>query len=201
MKAEERFFNLFLGMSIMCWGVAGLFSDLPEPGLSVVRGLTTCFNIVVGALVLFRSQLQQGVSLSGLLSALPSLLLSGLLFRFSRPFHEWGGGLELLFAVGTLLALISLLNLGRNFSILPQRRGISEGGLYRLVRHPIYLGESLMLLACLLSAPKGLNLLVFILFVPFLVLRIHSEEKLLCEQASYLRYRGSVRWRLVPYLW
>ena len=43
--------------------------------------------------------------------------------------------------LGMLLSIFALLALGRNVSIIPQARKLVRHGPYRLVRHPLYLGE------------------------------------------------------------
>ena len=45
--------------------------------------------------------------------------------------------------VGLIIMVIGLASLGRSFGIMPRARGLVQSGLYRWVRHPIYLGEFL----------------------------------------------------------
>ena len=99
---------------------------------------------------------------------------------------------------GLLLALWSLIVLGFSFSIAPEDRGIVARGPYRLVRHPMYLGEILSLLGLCISAGNVWNWLALLLFARLLLVRISAEERVL---ADYARYRDTVRWRLIPFLW
>jgi len=99
---------------------------------------------------------------------------------------------------GLLLALWSLLALGFSFSIAPEDRGIVARGPYRLVRHPMYLGEVLSLLGLCISAGNLWNWLALLLFARLLLARISAEERAL---ANYARYRDAVRWRLIPFIW
>ena len=99
---------------------------------------------------------------------------------------------------GLLLAVWSLIALGFSFSIAPEDRGIVTRGPYRFVRHPMYLGEILSLLGLCISAENTWNWFALLLFVRLLVVRISAEERVI---ASYERYRQSVRWRLIPFLW
>jgi protein-S-isoprenylcysteine O-methyltransferase Ste14 len=99
---------------------------------------------------------------------------------------------------GLLLAVWSLIVLGFSFSIAPEDRGIVMRGPYWWVRHPMYLGEILSLLGLCISAGNMWNWFGLLLFSRLIVLRISAEERVI---ASYERYRKSVRWRLVPFLW
>jgi len=99
---------------------------------------------------------------------------------------------------GLLLALWSLIALGFSFSIAPEDRGIVERGLYRFVRHPMYLGEILSLLGICIAGNHAWNWFALLLFVLLVMMRISAEERVL---ASYEWYRKSVRWRFIPGVW
>ncbi len=100
--------------------------------------------------------------------------------------------------VGVSIALWGLWTLGRSFGIAPADRGLVVTGPYRLVRHPIYLGELIGLVAVLLSAPTGINGLLFVAIAISLVARSLLEEEAI---ACYSDYASRVRWRLVPLVW
>ncbi len=99
---------------------------------------------------------------------------------------------------GLSIALWGLLTLGRSFGIAPADRGLVKAGPYRLVRHPIYLGELIGLVGILLSAPTWTNGALFMLIAASLVARSWLEEEAI---AGYDAYAGRVRWRLVPLIW
>ena len=42
--------------------------------------------------------------------------------------------------IGLLVVVAGKISIGRSFGLIPANRGIVSSGLYRLVRHPIYLG-------------------------------------------------------------
>ena len=104
-------------------------------------------------------------------------------------------GLQL---AGMSIALWGLWTLGRSFGIAPADRGLVEAGPYRLVRHPIYLGELIGLVAVLLSAPTWINGLLFVTLAISLVARSLLEEQAI---SGYAAYAASRRWRLLPFLW
>jgi len=59
---------------------------------------------------------------------------------------------EAFITVGLVVMVIGLVSLGRSFGIMPRARGLKQNGLYRWVRHPIYLGALLALLGAALAA-------------------------------------------------
>ncbi|OCB58748.1 hypothetical protein A5677_16080 [Mycobacterium malmoense] len=75
-------------------------------------------------------------------------------------------------------------------------------GLYRFVRHPMYVGNVIMMVGMPLALGSYWGLLFVIPGGVMLALRILDEEKLLtAELTGYREYRQRVRYRLVPYLW
>ena len=79
---------------------------------------------------------------------------------------------------------------------------VIDTGVYGFVRHPMYLGASLVFVggALLLGSISGL-LLAFAM-IGLLVVRIFGEEKLLARDLEgYKEYLQKVRYRLVPHVW
>ena len=136
-----------------------------------------------------------------LVASLPALVLAGLAFRLAAPLPAWSLVLQCLFLAGTVLALVAFLTLGDCFAVLPSLRGIVSNGPYRLVRHPAYTGEFLMILACVLSSPSIWSATVLVAALPLVALRIRAEEQLLGETEDYRRYVAHVPFRLVPGVW
>jgi protein-S-isoprenylcysteine O-methyltransferase Ste14 len=79
---------------------------------------------------------------------------------------------------------------------------VIDTGVYGFVRHPMYLGASLVFVggALLLGSISGL--LLGLAMVGLLVVRIFGEEKLLARDLEgYKEYLQKVRYRLVPHVW
>jgi protein-S-isoprenylcysteine O-methyltransferase Ste14 len=75
-------------------------------------------------------------------------------------------------------------------------------GVYRLVRHPMYLGALLMFVGGPLVTGAASALADIVVLLPLLVVRIIEEEKLLAaELPGYDDYRRRVRYRLLPFVW
>jgi protein-S-isoprenylcysteine O-methyltransferase Ste14 len=75
-------------------------------------------------------------------------------------------------------------------------------GPYAVVRHPMYSGALVLLLATPLALGSRVGLLVAVVFVPILVWRILNEEAVLRRDlAGYADYQRDVRYRLIPLVW
>jgi protein-S-isoprenylcysteine O-methyltransferase Ste14 len=83
-----------------------------------------------------------------------------------------------------------------------RRQQVVSTGVYGVVRHPMYLGASLMFVGGPLLMGSLWGLLAGVALVLLLVRRIRGEEELLArELEGYEVYRQKVRYRLVPGLW
>jgi protein-S-isoprenylcysteine O-methyltransferase Ste14 len=85
--------------------------------------------------------------------------------------------------------LASVLTLGRCFGVLPEVRGLVREGPYRVVRHPVYLGELGAFAGLVLAAPTTWNLVVAALFAAAQAVRMRLEERALAaEFPEYAAY-------------
>ena len=101
-------------------------------------------------------------------------------------------------AAGLLVIIAGKLSLGRSFGLVPANRGVVSSGLYRRVRHPIYLGYLVTHAAFLVAHPTAWNLVLLVAADLALVLRAIQEERTLRVDPAYADYCGRVHWRLVP---
>jgi len=104
----------------------------------------------------------------------------------------------MLLGVGLLVVVGGKLSLGCSFGLLPANRGVMQRGLYRIVRHPIYLGYLLTHIPFLAAHPSGWNIAVLLAGDATLVIRAFYEEQTLGRDPQYVRYCENVKWRLVP---
>jgi protein-S-isoprenylcysteine O-methyltransferase Ste14 len=100
--------------------------------------------------------------------------------------------------VSALIIVYSLLSLGRNIGFIPAQRRLVTRGAYRFVRHPIYTGTFISLLAFVLRAYSPLNLTIAVALIASLMLRGLVEEHFLREDPAYAAYLAEVRWRWFP---
>lgn len=75
-------------------------------------------------------------------------------------------------------------------------------GVYGLVRHPMYLGATLMLIGTPLLLGSAYGLLVGLAGMVLLMIRILGEEEMLIRDLDgYREYKEKVRYRLIPFVW
>jgi protein-S-isoprenylcysteine O-methyltransferase Ste14 len=78
---------------------------------------------------------------------------------------------------------------------------VIDTGVYGFVRHPMYLGASLVFVGAALLLGSIYGLLAGLASVGLLVVRIFGEENLLSRDLEgYRAYREKVRYRLVPHV-
>lgn len=81
-------------------------------------------------------------------------------------------------------------------------QGVVSTGVYRFVRHPMYVGALFLFVGTPLALGSWWALLSFPVLIAVLVLRIRNEEKVLMRDLpGYADYMHKVRYRLIPGAW
>ena len=81
-------------------------------------------------------------------------------------------------------------------------QSVASRGVYKFVRHPMYVGNVIMMVGIPLALGSYWGLLLVIPGVLVLVSRILDEEKMLTQELrGYREYTQRVRYRLLPYVW
>jgi protein-S-isoprenylcysteine O-methyltransferase Ste14 len=101
-------------------------------------------------------------------------------------------------AVGLAIVIAGKMTLGRSFGLMPANRGVVSSGVYRIVRHPIYLGYLITHVAFLLATPSAWNVAALFAADSALLARAVCEEQTLSRDDRYRAYQQSVRWRVCP---
>lgn len=194
----ERVFDYLLAASIATWAVLGSTTTGPA---SITRWAISALHFTVALAIAKRGPALYRGTPRMLASAVPALVVAGLALRWAAPMDTWPAPVTLLFVLGASLAIYSFVVLGSSFAVLPARRGIVTHGPYRMVRHPAYAGELVMISACVLSNPSLSTASVLGAALPLIALRIHAEEEILSSSEGYRHYRSRVRNRVIPCLW
>jgi len=126
---------------------------------------------------------------------------AGLLTMLPRQAEDWSWLSLGLIAVGSMLAIAALLNLGRSFAIFPARRTLIRHGLYRWIRHPAYAGELIIMLGVTVAAGSIPAWLLMAMTMAGIIVRVEREERLLSTDENHATYRQQTRWRLLPGIW
>ena len=130
----------------------------------------------------------------------PSLYLLPLLFAYLGPKNFGFGYEELVYTglaigtVGVVLWILSMFTLGPSLAVLPGADRLVTRGVYRYMRHPIYVGIVLTLSGLFLACGSLICLLyVLAVIIPLNIFRARAEEKTLHQQLgnAYQQYRAN----------
>jgi protein-S-isoprenylcysteine O-methyltransferase Ste14 len=131
--------------------------------------------------------------------------LAGTLFPFffeAEPSAQsWamvGSALQL---TGFTITTLALLNLGRSIGIVAANRGVKTGGLYRVLRHPMYAGYLITYAGYVAAYPTLRNAALALLTVFAVDQRARAEEHLLSAAPAYAELLRRTPWRFVPFLY
>ena len=84
-----------------------------------------------------------------------------------------------LIIVGTILSIICLARLGKSFSIMATSRRLVTSGPYRLVRHPLYAAELVLIVGAILSHGSPFAFAVGAVWLVLQIRRAQFEESVL----------------------
>jgi protein-S-isoprenylcysteine O-methyltransferase Ste14 len=99
---------------------------------------------------------------------------------------------------GTAWSVWAVRHLATNLSVVPQARGLVDSGPYRLVRHPLYLGEIVAVSGFAVRAGHWSHGLLVVALLALQLYRASREERLLrAVVPGYAGYADRT-WRIVP---
>jgi len=168
--------------------------------LDLVEALFFTSNLVLVTVILIRRQhismdkgiFRQGVALVAFFSALAFDT------RPEAPYDWMPVAAKAVAAGGIVLGTVVLFNLGRSFGIMIAARKIVTGGAYRIVRHPMYVTDTILRTSFILVNPSIYNLLLYVAATACYVYRAILEERFLSRLPEYREYMEKVRSRFVP---
>jgi len=97
----------------------------------------------------------------------------------------------LLLVPSIILFTIARIKLGASFQVSAEANKLVTTGIYKKVRHPIYLFGSLFLLGIILITQTFPLMIILVILIVFQIKRIKNEEKVLTEKFGdeYLEYK------------
>lgn len=172
--------------------------------------LTNQFRLSILILLIFNSMIvvtamirrpPERVSLSAFDITVTMIGTYSVLFFVGSSAQQENIFLQFLGIVGLIISVTGFVFLNKSFGLLPADRGIIKGGIYKLIRHPIYAGYFISNSCFLAQNFTVYNIIVFSCFVICETTRLLREEKLLKQNPDYLKYTKETRWRILPYIW
>lgn len=128
----------------------------------------------------------------------PSLYLLALVLAWFSPKY-FGFGIRPLVYVGlavglsgVMLWIVAMIYLGKSLAVLPGGDRLVTQGVYRYVRHPVYLGIDMTLFGLFLAVGSTAGMIYFFVVVlPLNIIRSRFEEKALLQKFGepYETYR------------
>ena len=153
-------------------------------------------NVIMALMILFRSYHRE-VSKNYLhqLVALGAFFSGALIPGVGEGLKGIGAGVAI---TANLIGIASLFSLNRSFGILIARREIKTGGLYNIVRHPMYCSDILLRVGFVIGYFSWLNLGLVLVSSALYVLRARLEEGFLAKTPEYENYMKKVKYRFIP---
>jgi protein-S-isoprenylcysteine O-methyltransferase Ste14 len=166
-----------------------------------MRLSTIAFLILIAASVVLRARPAEKAR--GVEPRLSALLGTFLVYAFPLfPRRELSPLAEivstLMILSGAACAVFVLSQLGRSFSIMAEARRLVTSGVYRFVRHPLYLVEELAVAGLVLQFLSYWTALILVVQIAFQLRRMRNEEAILAETfPEYTAYSARTA-RLIP---
>jgi len=214
---QSFFYDLLLRLPLVIWsillamvagvGIARYIAEAEHETTAVfainvaMRLATIGFLILLATVTIARMRPSgRAPGIEPRLSALLGTLLPSAVIFFPR--HELSPIAEVistvLILVGNALSIFVLTQLGRAFSVMAEARQLVATGVYRYVRHPLYLAEEIAIIGIYMQFISIWTTLLIAAQFAFQLRRMHNEEAFLSQVLpDYLPYRERTA-RLIP---
>ncbi|MCP4154929.1 MAG: isoprenylcysteine carboxylmethyltransferase family protein [bacterium] len=201
-RNRQQLFNIYLFVNVAGWVMYQTYKTYKEGRLDYIEISFALQNIIMMTFILIRKRH------SGLDPKIFNQMVAAAAFFSGAAFigqPVTGSGAALVVSRGVIfvsnvLGVVTLLNLGRSFGILIAFREIKTGGLYSIVRHPMYGTDILLRIGFIISHFNLFTVMALILSTGCYVYRAVLEERYLSRQEEYREYKKRVRYRFLPYI-
>jgi len=158
-----------------------------------MRASVIAYLVVVAATVVVRTRpARKARGVEPRISALIGTFLLPVVVLFPRRELSLIAGLvsTLMTLSGNAFAVVVLTQLRESFSIMAEARQLVTAGVYRRVRHPLYLGEEIAAIGVVMQFFSPWTALILAVQFGFQLRRMRNEEVILAETfPEYLAYR------------
>jgi protein-S-isoprenylcysteine O-methyltransferase Ste14 len=195
---------LGIGAANDLMGYLGAAADMPPAiyaiNIAMRLSLIGFFVVLVASVMLRGPPLDRAEGIEPRLSALlGTLLITAIAFL---PRTNLSPELAVLSTVlilcGNAFAIAVLLRLGRSFSVMAEARGLVTSGIYRHIRHPLYLAEEIAAIGCVIQFFSIWAVMLLAVQFGFQLRRMANEERVLRRHfPEYAGYRETTA-RLIP---
>ena len=83
-----------------------------------------------------------------------------------------------------------------------ENQKVIDRGLYKIVRHPMYMATILLFLSMPLILGSIISFVIFLAYPFIIAKRIKNEEEVLEKELDgYIEYKKKVKYKLIPFIW
>ena len=215
---QSRLYDVLMRLPMLLWSIfLGLVTlvalqqymrqaDPTLPGAVYIlnvamRVSVIAYLVVIAATVMVRTRpARKARGIEPRISALIGTFMLTVVVLFPRRDLSMIAGLvsALLTLTGTASAAVVLTQLRHSFSIMAEARQLVTAGVYRLVRHPLYLAEEIAAIGVVMQFFSLWTALILAVQIGFQLRRMRNEEVILAEIfPEYLAYRERTA-RILP---
>ena len=215
---QSRLYDVLMRLPMLIWSAfLGLASVVvlqeyvrqAEPGLPVVvyilniamRLSVIVYLVVIAATVVVRMRpARKARGVEPRISALIGTFLLTVVVVFPRRDLSMLAGLvsAVLTLGGNTFAVVVLTQLRQSFSIMAEARQLVTEGVYRMVRHPLYLAEEIAAIGIVMQFFSLSTAAILAVQIGFQLQRMRNEELVLAETfPEYLAYSARTA-RILP---
>jgi protein-S-isoprenylcysteine O-methyltransferase Ste14 len=215
---QSRFYDALMRLPILVYGTVigwaslmGLvkYVDTADPtlpnavyGINIAMRMSSiAFLFLLAIMAVVRGRARgKARGVEPRISALVGTFLVYAVALFPRRELSVGGEIAAttLILLGAALAVYALTQLGRSFSVMAEARQLVTSGVYRIVRHPLYVAEEIAVIGLVIQFLSYQTLLLVAVHAGFQLRRMRNEEAILISSfPEYGAYKEKTA-RLIP---
>jgi protein-S-isoprenylcysteine O-methyltransferase Ste14 len=215
---QSRLYDVLMRLPLLMWSIflalvtiVGLQQYMRQSGrelpdvvyiLNIVMRLSVvAYLVVIAATLLVRVRpAAKARGIEPRISALIGTFLLTVIVLFPRRELSPGADMvsTLLTLGGSIFAVVVLTQLRESFSIMAEARQLVTTGVYRIVRHPLYLAEEIAAIGVVMQFFSSWTAVILAVQIGFQLRRMQNEEVVLTEIfPEYPAYRDRTA-RILP---